>query len=324
MLKKRFASLFLALAMVLGLSGQALAVEKTQYQDIIETSEEQNFSEYDYYVIIKELQSHSNADLLNAGWSLNEIEELREISFESALRERAALDEATLKNYGYTREEIILLKQIDAGIMPLNETSFRALLAECDGDFELAKDNNGNTLCNNTRWTFIYEWEWTKAPLFMGLDSAAVSWGAYNSNSVWIDTLLVSAKGEGNYYHTVSGAVQKQALTRDQDADFNGAKYNFHMGVDSVDGSWLKSGTIQVTVKTATGTTSSIHYMKLCGLYGHAKAVITASPGISAGAGDFSWGFSFNPSIRVDTHAVAKYAYYTNQSIPREDISGEG
>ncbi len=316
-MKKRFTSVLVAITMVLGLSSQAFAA--TSLQDVIEEhSQASQYSEYDYYTLITELQSYSDQELLDIGCTYDDIEQLRSISFQTALMERASLDEHILKNYGYTENEISLLKQVSQGIMPMDDMSLRALLADCTGKFTISGRSS-------TQWTFVYTWTWDKAPLFLGEDSVGVSWGAYNSESGNVDVLMTSSKAVGTCYNTLTGVTYDKNLSRDQNADFNGVKYNFNMGTNGADPSayWIKTGKVTITVKLATGSTAQIYYMKLCGLYGHSTKAITASPSITAGVGEASWSFTFQASTFVQTHAVAKYAYYTNSAIPPVDLSGD-
>ncbi len=317
MLKKRLTSMLLALTMVVALGSQAFAASALQ-STVKECFETNQYSEYDYYTLVTELQSHSDQELLDIGYTYDDIEQLRSLSFQTALMERASLDKSVLKNYGYTENEISILKQISHGIMPMNDMSLRAVLAQCTGDFTINSRSS-------SQWTLVYTWTWDKAPLFLGNDSVGVSWGAYNSTSSNIDVLMTSSKAVGTCYNTITGVTYNKNLSRDQDADLNGVKYNFNMGTEGTDPNdyWVKNGSVTVTVKIATGSTAQIHYMKLCGLYGHAVMKITGSPSVTPGAGDAAWGFSFSASTSVQTLAVAKYAYYTDSNIPRQDLSGK-
>lgn len=125
---RKFLSAIIAIIMIFSLSATAFAAET---EEVIQTT---YTNEYDYIVAIQEM---SDEELNEIGMTPADVDATVS-AFYAALAERAALPVETLVGYGYTNEEIAILKSQNATTYSLSSSALsdeqmRALTGTCTG-----------------------------------------------------------------------------------------------------------------------------------------------------------------------------------------------
>ncbi len=250
-----------------------------------------------YYNEIEEVLRMREAtpqELREMNISQEEANEIAELDIEGAYYERAQLPESQLRAYGYTYEQIAILKAYDGSTIT-SDTPVVAASASCTG-------SASKVSASTSKIAFKYTWTWSSAPLFMRTDKVAVKWKAYNANSVAID-VNCSKSTTVNYYWLSSGNYNcdKNPTTSlinmnegcSADVVMQYAKEN-NGNADSI---WAKKGTTTVTL---TKSSTNISYIKFSGSYGH--AYVGFEGGISVGGEGIS--ISFTPTTQITTYAT--------------------
>ena len=199
MMKKRMRKLvavILTAAMTMSVGMPAFAAEK------------ESIKFADSKVVTKETdiyfhwQKSTDSELLAEGYSVDDIEEIREFSLENAFLERAKLTDNELRAKGYTEEEITILKEYDGGT--INENSAVLLAAaECEGSI-----SKGDYTGNNAKGSIKYSWTWDHEPLVALTDKAVVAWAAYRATDnmeCYVEPVSSKSYAKISLYSTATG-----------------------------------------------------------------------------------------------------------------------
>lgn len=287
---KKILSVLLTLTMLFSLSTTALATEKDEYSQIV------YINEYDYIVA---LQEFSDEELKEIGMTKFDVDKTVD-AFYAALNERAKLPDETLIGFGYTDEEIAILRSqnditysVDSYV--LSAEQMRAITGTCTG--------NITSSYLSTRYAdFKYSWSWDHSPLMTLSDSAAVRWLAYTSSGSQIDVTNYYQDIKIKYYWNTTYKFQRSG-TQEPNLEFNSINVqfpvteNFISSTGLTESAYAKEGEISISVKVEPEVTSNISYMKVAALYGH-TTIGVGSPSISLSpTGGISISFSGNTSI---------------------------
>lgn len=117
--------------------------------------------------IIENLQKMSDEELLELGYSDEQITELRNFDYFDALAERAALDDETLLLYRYTPEEIEELREYVASGRKARKTISSNTLT-----ISLSFKNK----TTGKQADGVISWTWKRAALVKYIDCVAVAW----------------------------------------------------------------------------------------------------------------------------------------------------
>ena len=151
----------LALSLILALGLLTIPAQASQVSEEAQLGQAETVTpvvtEETEYEMHSRLISCSDAELMDAGLTEAEIEELREFSFEEAFLERAQLDRESLAALGYTEEQINVLKAYKGE--PITDDSPILLAsATCSGYFSYVSTGT-NSL------SFNYHWIWSAPPM---------------------------------------------------------------------------------------------------------------------------------------------------------------
>ena len=258
------------------------------------------YSEYDAYI---ENKQKTDEELLAEGFTIEEIQDLKDFCLEDALMERASHTEEELYAMGYTDEQIELLKAYDGS--PLTaDNPVLAATAVCTGSIIF---NSYNT--SSKQLMFLYHFSWSSIPICGHVDTVAVSWQAIDSNAHYISssatykraTIYLSSTSTGEDYSS-------QTLSLTAMPGFNGYKADYEsvQTVPEDNGTlavWAKEGYIWFGI-TPDGN-NTISTLKVYGAVGHKTLALATSVGFDASSGSYS--FSFTPTYAFDTVGAANY-----------------
>lgn len=246
-------------------------------------------NEYDAYVQMKGL---SDKELKKEGLTTNQIEKVRSVTYEEALLEMAQLPEETLMGYGYTKSEVAVLKQYN-GEPITKKSEVYAVLPTCSADLYYSS-------ATTRSFVLHYDWSWNKVPVFAGTDSATIRWSAYDYKAIPIDVTQSNVYTILNYY--TSAGVKSSTVTAryptnssffESHADFNAIQCKFNMLKSST---WVKSGSLWLTISLDSTVNNSISYIKVKGCYGH--SIVSGTPSVSFSGTGASIDFSFSGSTQ--------------------------
>lgn len=192
MLKKKsiVLSLVLTLVMTLNLFGITAMAKDTKEKHVK--------SIYNEYECWKKLNGMSSQELRSMNFTDEDIKKIRETDFIKAFKERAKLDEKTLKNMLYTDEQIKILKNFTG-----TEEQIMALSGGVSLNHFLYYYYYDKA-ANETYAQVGYSWSWTSMPVMMLTDAIAATWQwvALDDNSINVDTyntVRYKAKGSQGY-----------------------------------------------------------------------------------------------------------------------------
>lgn len=244
------------------------------------------------YVISEEemiagLQSMSDEELKEQGYTDDAINEIREFDYFQALSERAALDDETLLLYGYTEEEIEdlrayvesggrLRKTIDPNTLTLTLTFSPLMVAGKQG-------------------TGILKWEWQRVTLIQYQDCIAVAWKTTNGST------LCYSPSNSNRMAVTYTKIDPSAMGAGTKTEYIDWKVNDYqslyvkVALGASTNYFAYSGEGRFTMKTDSGTFSNFY---IDAAYGHYYHLATPSISINVLTGSIS--VSFKNDTRID------------------------
>lgn len=138
-------------------------------------------NEWDEY---KKVVSKTDKELLALGCTKEDIINIRNFDYEKEIRNRASLDDQTLRNYRYTDDEIVELRKA-AAMDDIPENVIRSI-STATMTSNLSYVSNGSRTENNTPMYYVnmkYSWSWSRIPFFRIVDMVAVVFDSNTSNS---------------------------------------------------------------------------------------------------------------------------------------------
>ncbi len=234
-----------------------------------DTPNEVQISEYDQLVAEKKELKSTRANSYS-----NEYEKL--------YLERASLDKKILKEYGYTDEEIRILKNYKGEPIE-NYPALSRASATVSAKVRAYKGE-----CSPEKMKIYVDWSWSKIPLLCGpgiTDRVAIRWKGVDVNGHALEVAHVSSSATISYFHNNKKVNERKVTSTLKDV-YCAAETPVLM--DNGHGTALK-GTQQITLEK-TGR-YKIGEVGIQFVYGHA----TLTGGISFGYPS-SGGISLSPS----------------------------
>ena len=249
-------------------------------------------NEYDAY---KHYISLSDAELLESGFSKDDITYLRNLDFKAELKKRANLPTSQLIELGYSDREISKLRTYDGSdnIQPYAATG---LLTS-----NLYK-------ASPTQFKVMFNWSWSSCPVFIRTDIIAVVWSASNSSALnmnaAIDKSQTNTYHNITYYDTYSGKYTTDKRPFDINHEYAGASSSFSLGYNYGDGymRWAPKGGGQITINAPEGP---IYELLMRFEYGH--TYVTGTPSFKISGSGPSIGISFNATTKTEDFSSHRY-----------------
>lgn len=264
-------------------------IDQSSFYDkvIDQTVQIVEFNEYDEF---KKIQSMSEEELINLGWTSQEIKEIKTFDFEEALKERE-------------REEVAISNS-PRSISELNndlnrkwsEEEIRQRAASINLRMGIS------TVTNNGRdWKLYYEWNWTAIPVFVMTDIFAVRTLGSVNGTLAIPTVLEKSTNS-TYYYWYDGKLAEEKIANYKRVDLNLAESKIPMqGMKNNLKTVAKAGYGYIYFNNTVG----MDRLTVCLQYGHSQ--LTTNPSVSASVGtdgasagvgmDFSMGVSTEKKI---------------------------
>lgn len=278
---KKIISIIMAMVMMVMLVVPAAATsEKATLENekiVMQTKAETIYNEGEAYI---KMNAMTDSELIEIGYTTEEIEEIREFNMEEALQERAALPNDTLRAYGYTEEQIEILREYDGAPLTLDNPVIAAT-SDCTGRYSIGKASTSSI-------SFTYTWSWNIVPLNKMRDTVVVAWEGVNaSNNEAID---LTPSTNIMYLHFYEMTTGKRAVSKD--SSVNGVhasnkdytSYSFRMTKED-NYYWAKEGVAYITLysdNSYAGSDTRINYIDLGAGYGHQKVNVDYSFSVSS------------------------------------------
>lgn len=272
--------------------------------------------EYSEFELYQAIIGHSDQELISLGYSQEEINAIRDFSYEDAFLERAQLSYDELLALGYTDEQICILKEYKGEPIQANSVILRAA-AVCTGNMTLHSSST-------SAMYYGYSWEWSLMPTNGHTDAVALSWVAVDPNAYFMSVTPTNKSGYVNYYSASTGNLNEQVpLSLSETAEFDGVRADFDVKrvvPEQPDGTivdWAKQGVINV--RLVPDGNNSINLIKTYGAVGHKIWDCDIGFSASVGSEGASYGFSFTPIDDVSTVGIASYYLYSNGDVDRRN-----
>ena len=196
---KKLLRIFLLLIMILAMSTTAFAQD---YQTS-SLSQEVTLNEFE---LAKQLAEESVSTLNAKGYSFVEIENIKNYQdvYHSHIKELNMLSDSSLKNNGYSQEQIIIIRNFTGTDTEMTRLGATLTLNSVPVSFKY-------TTGGLTTGKLTYNWRWTGVPAFKMQDMVAVSWNNWDviGNSSYVD-----------YYNVNTGAYNtSQSATYSEDGN---------------------------------------------------------------------------------------------------------
>ena len=258
------------------------------------------YSEFDMYWKMKNTDREV---LLRQGNSEELVDWVKSNSYEEELYRRSQLPTEILEFYGYSDEEINLLRDYGGEVLtpesPLAEAS-----AICTGNSTV------NSIDFNTT-NIKYEFHWNKCPVYKGNDAMGLAWSTANQDGGSLACTITN-----KFAYVTYTCIDKPDVISVYDVDdqnsFTYGFTKFPVYYTVIDGIvreyWAKEGVMLIGLqkRTSSGSTAGFGSIEIIGGYGHSTGggQIGISVGIS-GSG-VSLSLSFTPTSSVETLALSK------------------
>lgn len=295
---KKFTTILLSFSLILSCSTPTFARDNSEMQ--LESSDELMVDNFISFEPVSELEMYfdlidaSTSELKARGVTTKQINELKSINFEEGFLEQSKLPEEVLLNFGYTEEQVKLIKNYDGSPITRDSAMVKAS----------ATIGAGVTLntSSTSRYKFTYSWVWTGKPISNGTDICAMRWSAYSSSGSPLGASIGTTDSSVEYYDFYGDLYEYEtpSITEDDDSiyitfplekkDSNGDEYV-----------WAKEGYLKATINKLG--TSGMDFVRIRGAYGRSTSKVT--PGISLSSSGV--GFSFSPYSKITDYVDQAY-----------------
>lgn len=246
-------------------------------------------NEWDEY---KKIVSKTDKELIELGFSKEDIVNIRNFDYEAEIRNRAKLDDNTLMNYGYTTEDIIELRK--AAVMDDIPENVIQSISTATMTSNLSYVSNGSRVESGSTMYYVnmkYSWSWNRIPIFRIVDMVAVVYASSTSDQ-FTYCAQSSNKVHANLkplYSSGSTYTQTESWVYSTDKP-NSISATFSLGLTDSEGTlthfaYSGYGTFQLTNRSSTARL----YIDAC--YGH--TTINIVPNYSLSGSGLSLGIDF-------------------------------
>lgn len=247
-------------------------------------------NEYDMYL---EMQNTPTALLLENGYEIGEIEELKNTSVEEILYERGQMSEEELIAMGYFEGTIKLLKEYDGSPIEDNPQLY-GIFADLSGDLSVKS-------YGKSKMAVRFTWEWSNAPLLSGTAiTDVVSCGFAGTNNENVSCVMTFDKSNSecivSYYEQGDDGLTylgHKSPTISAKNVHNHVESRIRMSEEFNSGrsiGWAKKGYLTVAIKEENPIYQLYSGTFAFG-YGHMVGAIT--PSISISFDSISIGLTF-------------------------------
>jgi len=281
-------SLLMALTMTTYASATGAYFEEQLDEPVLLNSV--SINEYDMYVA-----SQADSNVLARG----------SITAEAALLERAQLPEKTLISYGYTDDEISILKAYDGSSIDENP-QLKGLFADLSVRlYRMAYDSHGVTV--------RFFWNWETPPVlhsFVTIDNISCAWvGVGTDNKP--HALRFQGKDsvcEVEYFDGDKSVGREKIEIDDEDVN-SCVKAAVHMGEMDAFGGWSKRGYMDITLVEPVPT-NELSYSTVAFVYGHQTSLSGGSAAFTIHVEGLD--ISFTPKFGTEEMYNGSISIWTN------------
>lgn len=227
--------------------------------------------------------------------------------YKQELTRRASLPETELKGYGYTDEQIALLKAYDEGKKTFEEI---APYAAATLSTTLAATKH-----TTKAYTLRYTWSWSAVPTYAATDKVVLATYAFKSNGDQAN-LKVNSSAATVYYKYYSGKqAQTDNITTTLRDDFavEAAIPMLQKDANQQENIWAQGGQITCNI-TPLGSASSFDGVRAKGSYGHAgrSQKLSVTVKLNPVTGTISITFKASSSVTVTGMGTKQSVFYTD------------
>ena len=297
---KKVITIALLVLLIFGLNSFAYATEKN-ISDRTILLEKTVESEYD--IVLQELQSLE----LEAQKTHKPIARNPLLEYEQEMKKRAELSESQLLGYGYTEQQIQLLKQYDAGEKTFDQIAPHTS-ATLTTDLQATK---------HTEKAYIlrYTWEWSAVPTVTASDKVAIGTYGFNSAGNQVNHKMDgrSATVYYKYFNGTQAETTHPSTTLKENLGVESTIVMLKKDNDNADNIWAKGGQLTCSI-SPLGTNGKFNGVRAKGSYGHASKTANISTAIAVNPimQTISISFKLTVSGTVTTRGEKQKVFYNN------------
>ena len=196
--------------------------------DVKSSTSALTINEYDFLLNLTE---KSNSELVNIGYTANDIDSIRSLreSYTDHINEYTDLSTEALTNLGYTQQQIFTLRNFNG-----TEEQIRSLAATLNLTLEIDYVTWSSSE-NRTNSRLCFDFEWNGVPLIKWTDVVALSWNNWTINGKVGYVTYTDIYGSGNDYLMSATYISNSGPTS------YGAGYKFAMAQND-NQYWAKTG----------------------------------------------------------------------------------
>lgn len=291
-------------------SSQELFKEPQTYEEITDylkrnaNTEVVEIKEIDYLKQLQALQAYSKEELVEAGYTEKDAEEIIDYDFNEELLKFTQKPVDEFKAMGYTNSQIKKFREYDGTIDAIEYLEINALSSATLTVSWLPLA----ALCNRNQFRIIYNTEWNTSPMITAKDMIAIAWVAADSFSnvkamKYDEAPTLTVK----YYDGWNNLVYSPTLSANSLNHTSLADFDIAMSMQQALG-WAKftAGSIKVSTQSNSNNIETIAFV-LC--YGH-TVITLGSPSLSidiSGQGSLSISPSWQTENTYNVYRVYKY-----------------
>lgn len=249
------------------------------------------------------LSECSEEELEEKGFSEEEIDSLKKMDYRELLLERGQLPYETLKNYGYSNEQIRILKDYKGEKITKNSEILKAAATLSATPYI--------TTYSREKIGIRFEWKWSLKPVYNMTDGIAIKWRASLKDGI------AEGKATESFalirYFNINTGKEDHVIRKNANSSIQKqcADVTFPMLDVSANETWAKEGTFYLTVQS-TNTGGNLDHVSFFGSYGHKTISCTMTIHI---VDDVMFPVFLPNSKVTTTNFVETIAYYDGRLV---------
>lgn len=271
-----------------------------EIKKIVDASSTKTTIVVDEISYVQQLLSYSEDELYDMGCTEEEVEEIQNFDYNTALLELSEKSTYELENIGYSDSQIQNLKYYDGTSDAVSYIQAKGL-----SNAKLTLNYSPWLVNNQSQFNILWYTSWSSAPIFQGTDIVAVCWQACTKNSSLISmkyretpTCIVDYYNSSVYCSSVNITPSVSIGSTSFSIPMSKAIGKLNTYAKEV------AGNIQLLTQSGSSNLYTIQF-----LVGYGHSTVTLSPNVTFSTGGTSLDISFSLTMQELKKIAATYKY---------------
>ena len=236
--------------------------------------------------------------------------------YKERLDERAGLPEDVLSGYGYSGEQIEILKQYENGEISF-ETAARATSANLSGSLYCGTHTK-------KKYAVTYNWTWDVLPNGLGQDGFGLGLYGVADDSRGFDTRMESTAASVTYYYTTGTRYRSESVSKTPNTNMLTAVFDSYKLSDAGDRwVWAKEGYMTIVIVPTVPGGKQFESVRARGEYSHStnediELSLSISVDIASETIVFTPSISNGESGEVSQEGIRQIIFYNDGTMKEE------